>query len=213
LKEKAMKFKLLYLALLLALPASVFAQDSLRIGKPGTNPIIFAEGSFGYSGGNTNGWTAIASLNYQYKNDLFTFRSLSLVHYSWGAIQAGFVIIPLPRRTENVDEFSILYGKRYIYDNKSISFSVGIGTIKDRKLIVDADNYYWTEERSIGVPFEFNIKWFKREKKPFRIYWIVPVGPPMAFGGSIGFKLSGTIAKTNYIGVGMTYSYGWHKNY
>ncbi len=45
------------------------------------------------------------------------------------------------------------------------------------------------------------------------ILWVIPVGPPISFGGSLGFKFAGTVGKTNYVGWGITYSYGWHKNY
>jgi hypothetical protein len=191
-----------------------FAQDSTSVVAKDSNPVIFMEGGAGYSGGKSQGWTISYGLNYQYKNELFTARYIGLADYRLPGANGGLIIFPVPRRVETIDEASAMYGKRYIYNNKSISFSVGIGMVKQRKLkIIDSDNHEWIENKNFGFPFEFNIKWFKREKKPFRIYWVVPVGPPISFGGSIGFKFAGNIGKTNYAGIGLTYSYGWHRNY
>ncbi len=209
-----MKIKLLYFTLLLFWHWSGSAQDSLKVTNPKTNPILFFEGSGGYSGGKSDGWTATLSLNYQYKKNLFTARYLGLVDLHLDPNQSYILFVPNYRQSETIDELSVLYGRRYIYDNKSISFSLGIGSVRQRKVIdPDESVYVWKENRGLGVPFEFNIKWFKRVKKPIMIYWFIPVGPPTSFGGSIGFKFAGTVGKTSYVGLGMTYSYGWHKNY
>ncbi len=166
-----MKIKLPYVALLLAWTFVAVAQDSLKTIMPKTNPIVFFEGSGGYSGGKSDGWTGILSLNYQYKKNLFTARYLGLVDYHIDPDQGFVIFFPNYRKAETIDELSLLYGRRYIYGNKSISFSVGIGSVRQRKAInPEESDYIWEENRSLGVPFEFNIKWFKRRKEPIRIY-------------------------------------------
>lgn len=64
-----------------------------------------------------------------------------------------------------------------------------------------------------GVPFEANIHWFKARKERFRIYGLIPLGHPMGFGGSIGLKVFGSVSKNSYIGFGLMYGLGWHREY
>lgn len=109
-------------------------------------------------------------------------------------------------------EVALLYGLRTIEENHAYSFSLG----------VSYSGYYQNYDKNVnnninydyvGVPFEANIKWFKEEKRRFRIYGLIPVGKPTAFGGAIGFKLFGNISRQTYAGIGLTYGLGFHKVY
>lgn len=205
LKEKPMTKRILLFLSFISL--CCYSQDSIAIKHEKTNPIVFLENAAGYSWGKTHGWTSISSLNYQVKNDLYTLRYFALENYRWE-------VFLFPTRVETVDEVSLLYGKRFIYDDTSIGFSAGVGYVKHRERHeIEEDSYKWEQNGGIGFPFEFNVKWFKKRKRPFRIYWIVPVGKPTSFGGSVGFKFAGNIGRTNYVGFGLSYSYGWHRNY
>ena len=56
-----------------------------------SNPIVFAEILAGYSNGGYKGLTGGVTVNYQYKNNLFTFRNLELNNYK----KVGtYIIIP-----------------------------------------------------------------------------------------------------------------------
>ena len=58
------------------------------------------------------------------------------------------------------------------------------------------------------------MSFFKSKKERFRIFYgLIPVGEPISFGKSFGFKLSANIAKKSYIGLGLTFALGWHKIY
>lgn len=177
-----------------------------------SNPIIYFEGLFGYAGGEVSGLTIGGILNFQSNKDLFTVRLQNQTKIDSDYL-ALFPFSALFSKV-NIDEFSVLYGKRHIVDNKSYSFSLGLSSNIKHTRIRENNVVFWDDEKYFGIPFEINIKWFKREKKRFRIlYGIVPVGKETGFGRSIGFKFYGNIAKTSYIGVGINVGLGWHKKY
>ena len=122
--------------------------------------------------------------------------------------------IPFLVENLNSNEISLLYGKRFIKDGHSWSFSGGVSAnYALYKRRVDGVNQR-ASEAFVGFPLEINIKWFKKKKKRFRAwYGIVPIGKPTAFGRSLGFKLYGNLGKLSYIGIGLNYGFGWHKKY
>ncbi|MEZ4797967.1 MAG: hypothetical protein R2785_12460 [Flavobacteriaceae bacterium] len=187
-----------------------FGQTETDSTQQKTNPIIFIEGLFGYANGNLSGLTVGGEINFQYKKDLFTFR----VQNHSEAKSLWFFPVNLKFSKINIDEYSLLYGKRFIDDNESYSISIGISNNIKHERVNENNENFWTNESYFGFPFELNIKWFKREKERYRIlYGAVPVGKETGFGRSIGLKLYGNVAKTTYIGIGLTFGYGWHKKY
>ncbi len=159
------------------------------------------------------GWAAGGELNYQYKNHLFSFRYIEDVHNKFVIVSPSVILLPLPSLVEHITnkELGILYGRRWIYDDTAISVSGGISynhyTSKNLDSTLELIDDY------LGFPLEVNIKWFKAQKERYRIYQVIPVGKPTAFGRSFGFKFFANINKHSYLGFGFTYGFGWHKKY
>lgn len=202
--KKAMKNQSLLSAILLVMSLHCWSQEK-------TNPIIFTEFMLGYAGGSSQGLASGINLNYQTDNHLLTLRYNNVTEFKTDF----FLYIPIASHTiEQVDDIGLLYGRRKIQDNFSYSYSAGIALVKKRELISEEnDNFVYEKDQAVGVPFEFSIKWFNREKERYRIYCLIPVGKPISFSRSIGFKFFGNVSKTTYMGLGLTYGFGWHKNY
>ncbi len=196
----------------------VFAQvESDTISK--TNPIIFTEGFAGIAGSDNGAlWFSGVNLNYQFnRNDLVTakFSFNQGLETRWVSV-GPFVGFPLLEERETQFEYGVLYGKRWI--NKGFSYGVSAGvSYVDREYfdLNDENVYQLYQDNYFGVAYELNIKWFKKEKKRFRaFYGIIPVTQrKVAFGRSVGFKLVGNFSRNNYIGLGFSYGFGWHKKY
>ena len=73
-----------------------------QINKDKTNPILFAEMFVGYSGGSSEGWTGGFTVNYQFKDNLITGRSLGLSHLRYEGL---FLVIPIYKQIEAIDEY------------------------------------------------------------------------------------------------------------
>lgn len=207
------------LIIILFLCFNAFGQNDSTIDSiQKTNPVIFSEGYFGGAGSNNGGlWLLGYNLNYQFNDkDLMTARFSGLLGtYDNYLLASPLLILPFSTRKETQAEFALLYGKRWVYDNFSFSVSTGISHV-DRDYYKKVDNYYENiSENYFGVPIELNIKWFKSEKKRFRAYYgLIPIGKrKVSFGRSVGFKLTGNLAKNSYIGLALTYGFGWHKKY
>lgn len=200
-----MKNQTLLVGIILFLTISGWSQEQK------TNPIVFTEFLVGYAGGSSQGLASGINLNFQKNNHLFTARYLNVTEFrvDW------LIIIPTASTTiEQVHDVGLLYGRRKIHNNFSLSYSAGISYVNSRKLISEENNdLVYNRDENVGLPFEMNIKWFNSEKKRYRIYYIVPVGKPTSFSRSIGFKFFGTVSKTTFVGLGLNYGFGWHKNY
>jgi hypothetical protein len=111
-------------------------------------------------------------------------------------------------------ENAFMYGRRLVDGNMSYSYGAGISHI-DREYLMDETNNLlkYDNEQFIGLPFEFNVKWFNSTKQKYRIYELIPVGQPTSFANSIGFKFYGSISKRSFVGLGITFGLGWHKVY
>lgn len=213
-----------YIYLFLLFPFLLFAQetenDSVNSVKP--NPIIFGEMTLGLGAGKNFGGFLGGNINYQHKQHLFTFRYNSFGAIEYSKVRSGIIshlaLFPNYVNTEQINEYSLLYGNRYIDGNFSFSWSVGLGFVnsKNKNYIEELNQYgNWNRSSNIGIPIEFNVKWFKSEKKRFRAYYgIIPVGKKkVAFGRSFGFKLVGNVSKNSYFGLGISYGFGTHKDY
>lgn len=200
-----MKKKALILGFMLFIGMNCFAQEEK------TNPIVYAEIIIGYSNGSSKGVTSGGTLNYQRKNNLFSYRYLEL---SENRKEGSFFFIPVLVEVEILREQAIMYGRRFVDENTSYSFSAGIAYVGREFLIDDTNGVLkYNNTQSIGFPFELNIKWFNSKKERYRIYELIPVGKPTSFANSIGFKFYGNVSKTSFVGLGITFGLGWHKNY
>lgn len=201
--------KLIYLFFGIACHYACLAQQN-------SNPTIYVDGILGYAGGDSKGWTIGGSFNIQSKKDLFSFRILSVneIDPENDELKALAIIFPFLFTKNTVEEYAVLYGKRFVFDNKSISASLGASTIYRHYKIRRNNNRLHLEENYFGMPFEVSIRWFQSTKQRYRaVYGLVPIGKPTGFGRSIGFKLYGNISKHSFIGLGMTFGLGFHKKY
>ena len=182
------------------------SNNSIKIQKP--NPILFVEGSVGRS----RGWAVGGSINYQLDHHFFTFRYNYLIKLNTERNPIFLSIFPIVKTAREENELGILYGYRFINDEYSVSFSLGVSynfvDYYDRDTEIQIDR-----QRYAGLPFEINIKGFNAIKKRYRIYGLIPVTKPTAFANSLGLKLIGNISKRSYIGLGISYGFGYHKVY
>ncbi len=202
--------KIVALAILLSVSLTTIAQETAEK----TNPIIFIEGMFGGGGGEFAGFVLAATANYQTGKHLFTARLADHRETSYTAIALGLSGLPIFTPRMRNTEYALLYGRRYTKNSVSYSFAGGFSHDKLDTKLRDDDGVVYIDSKSYqGFAYEFNIKWFKRERRPYRVYMVIPVGEPTGFGRSIGFKLCGNISGHSYFGIGITYGFGWHKYY
>lgn len=171
-------------------------QDSAK--TKNTNPIIYAELILGYAPKTRTNIELAASINYQLKKSLFTLRATGLTHFL---------------DNDQYGELGVLYGLRFINGGRSLSYSIGVSYNETYLYDFSTYNYPLRREVFMGVPFEFNIKWFDEKKEKYRILGIFPVGKPFAFGTSDGFKIQGNLSKNSYIAFGIVLGFGFHKQY
>ncbi len=172
--------------------------------------ILGLGGTFGENLGLVTGF----GIHYQQKKNLYSFRYIYNPQYSYDVAVVAFTAFPIISVKNSLEEYAAMYCIRKINDGHSFSFSAGVSYNSFTSRLRDENNAsYTTVEEYIGFPFEVNVKWFKKEKKRFKIYHVIPVGKPTAVGGSFGFKLVGNISKNSFIGVGIVYGLGMHKVY
>jgi hypothetical protein len=193
----------------------MFSQNTTDTLSVRSNPITYIDLLGGYTNGEIKGYSFGTSLNMQNNKDLFTFRTLysAEINKDVNFLEA-LSIAPLFKGGNSINEYAVLYGKRFIDNNLAYSISLGISSNLKKHKVVQNNSKIWIRNQYIGIPFEINFNLFKPRKKRFRaLYGLVPLGKPTGFGRSFGFKLYGNIAKTSYIGIGLTFGYGWHKKY
>lgn len=206
--------KIIFFLLLSLLFLNIHSQEEKETGPP----IIFGELIFGGAGrinGNA-GFLFGAEINYQHRKSLFSIRHSENPQWETDVfLLTPVTAFPILREKNHNRETGLLYGRRWIYDGSSFSFSGGISINTFTSNLTDEnDARYRIEENYFGFPFEVNFKWFKSEKSPYRIFYgLIPVGEPTAFGNSFGFKLTGNISQNSYIGLGLVFGLGNHKKY
>lgn len=198
--------KKLLLLLALSLPLLCMAQD---IGRNRSNPIIYADLTFGGADGSSDGFMLGMGLNYQRNSHLFTLRWAVLGDLSMDVIDYP----PEPYYTETINDYGVLYGQRFIFGGTSLSVSAGASLYRRQTGVRIQGVTTHDRDAYIGFPFEIDFKLFKRERRPYHIYGLIPVGPPTSFGQSIGIKVMGSVSHTGFIGVGLTFGLGMHKEY
>lgn len=215
-----MKYIFLFLLFPFLLSAQESATDTISFEQP--NPVIFGEYFSGLGTGTSFGGYFGGSLNHQHQKHLFSLRYTWFGSIEYTKVRGGYIshllIFPAYVNIEKINDYSVLYGNRYVNGSFSFSWSAGLGIVQsqERSYIEDLNKYGdWKSNTSIGIPLELNVKWFKSEKKRFRAYFgIIPVGKKkVAFGRSFGFKLVGNVSKNSYFGLGISYGFGTHKIY
>lgn len=207
-------FAFLYLTL------NAIAQDSLNVDTPRrlkqtkTNPIIFSDFHFGWAFLGADGLYGGFNINYQYKKNLFTLRYNAIADLAGRDPQLRKLQIIAIEDQGHYQEYGMLYGRRYLTNTRGLSFSAGASfNYRVRKYPNAGSSKTITYDYYPGLPFELNVNWFKGRKRRFRIYHIIPVGEPTAFGASIGFKLHGNVSKNPYLALGIVYGLGMFKHY
>ena len=198
---------ILLAAISLSLHLVVFSQTSEK-----QNPVLFVDETLGGAFGDAGGLALGLGIHYQVKRNLFTARYTGTANFSVGILDP-LIPLPYPLLNSSLDEIALLYGQRFIDNGHAYGISLGASYNHYRVFNKKNDSPYDVNSKYIGLPFEANIKWFKSVKKRFRIYGLIPVGKPTAFGGSIGFKFFGNISKQSYAGIGLSYGLGYHKVY
>jgi hypothetical protein len=180
-----MKKTLLFSFLFLMSFSFVFSQekqDSLRVK---INPIFFTGINLGYVTVGLKGYHASFDINYQLKNNLVTFKYATITDLKIGVL----LFVPFPKINSATEQFSLLFGKRYVLDGFSYHFSGGISYNSSHDRKTDKRYHYF------GFPIEIGTHWFHSKKKRFRIFYgLIPVGKPTEFGSSFGIKLHANIA-------------------
>ncbi|WP_452222759.1 hypothetical protein [Lacinutrix chionoecetis] len=208
--------KYLFIILLSVVCQPCLAQDIESPKQNSNNPITYLNILIG-AGGNkeVSGLTLGLEGNYQLNKDLLTFRMLLISEKKENPnIFDALLIFPLFFGGDSLNEYALLYGKRFIFDGSALSVSAGISQniIKYSEEINNNRVFY--RDNYTAIPFEVNYHFFKTRKKRFRVlYGLIPIGKPTGFGRSFGFKLFGSFGKHNYVGFGITTGLGWHKKY
>lgn len=177
-----------------------------------SNPIIFAEVFFGFSGGRAGGWSLGAEQSYHIENNLFSVRYVGSAKFNNKGFASPFVPIPIIEGEATSEEFSILYGYRKIIDGDAFSIIGGISRNK-YTFYGNYENNTYKRDYYIGFPIELNYQFFKREKKRIYIYGIIPVGKPTGIGQGLGIKLIGNISRNPYLGLALNGGFGYFKKY
>lgn len=192
----------------------VHSQDNES--KTKENPIVFAEGNFGFGNGSADGLVIGYTLNYQFKGNLLTFRNNYLASKNKDRDKglSRALIFPAYVQGNSINEYALLYGRRLIFDGSSLGFSLGISTNNAVYRNEIDDSIQRTSVNYMAIPYEVSFKLFKRDKSRYRVlYGLIPIGSPTAFSRSFGVKLFGSLGKESYLGIGFTFGFGWHKKY
>jgi hypothetical protein len=205
-----MRLRLFFTGLGILYSLNGFSQDSLKK----TNPIIYFETCFSLPL-NELGVQLNLDLNYQVKGNLYTLRFVGAAYFDVGTVALSPVnYFPTISGKGGLEEYGVLYGRRFIEGGQSFSFSAGL-SLNDRTGYTAGMNNQQRHYESyyIGIPFEVNWLAFKGRKRKYHIYSIIPVGKPTAFGNSIGFKISGNASQHGYVALCLIYGIGYHKAY
>jgi len=177
-----------------------------------SNPIIYTELFVGLSGGRAGGLGFGFEGNYQSKNNLFSARYVGNVRLDNTGFISPFIPIPNIQTSSTTEEFSILYGYRKAINGHALSISGGLSRNK-YTFYGDNGNNNYKRDYYLGIPFELNYQFFKREKKRIYIYGIIPIGKPTALGSGFGIKAIGNISRNPYLGLALSSGLGYFKKY
>lgn len=178
------------------------------------NPIIYADSFLGGAGGRAGGFSIGLGLNYQIKHSLLSLRYLgNLKLNSKWVLLTPVTALPVINEKSNSEEYAALYGYRLIKTGHAFSFSLGVSHNSFSEYLDETNQQIKKTSSYLGVPYEANVNWFKKEKRKYRIYGVIPVGKPTSFGNSLGLKIFGNISENSILGIGLTGGLGYHKKY
>ena len=182
-------------------------------------PVIYGEIIGGFSKTTDHSeWLYGGDVNYKINKVLISARMVEN-YYQFVTIamiprELMLLLFPLVEGPKYLDDYSVLVGYVKTEDDFSFSFSAGISyNTYSQHFTTEAGNRYVIDDHFWGIPLEANIKWFKKDKEPYKILGVIPVGNPTSFGNSIGFKLLGNISKKSYVGLAVVVGIGIHKEY
>lgn len=200
-----MRKKLLKVVFLFTFINTMQAQQITDSDVKKSNPIIYAEMFGGFSAIKDFGVAGGLEMNYQYKKSLFSFRFTDITGYRKEEIIPIFPV-PIYSKTENIQEYAVLYGVRWVKSSHSYSLSTGVSYNNLELEIRDSEgNRYFNYKNFYGVPFEANFKWFypkRRDKIIFNA--LIP---------SVGLKIFGNIAQQSFVGAAVSVGFGFSKQY
>ena len=153
--------------------------------------------------GNGGGISVGAGLNYNIKkSDLIGLRYFNTTNIEvQGEAAAATPFVVLPYFTINLDHVNnvsgLVYGKRFVNDNKSWTIAAGPGIGFFYDYIYTEDNNYRTYEAYFTIPFEASFDLFMRK--------------PDKFGIGMRVKIFGAASKYSSLGVGVALTLGYHK--
>lgn len=185
-------------------------------GKQSGNPILFIDGVFGFGNGSADGLVIGYSLNYQFNDNLITFRNnyLASKNKNRDSALSNAFFFPAYIQGNSVNEYALMYGKRLVFDGSSLSFSAGISSNQAVYRTQINDQRIRTSINFLALPYEISLKLFKRNKSQYRVFYgLIPIGNPTGLSRSFGVKLFGSLGKESYFGFGITIGLGWHKIY
>lgn len=177
-----------------------------------SNPIVFTEVFFGFSGGRAGGWSLGAEQSYQVKNNIFSVRYVGSLNFNNTRFASPFIPIPIIETEATSEEFSILYGYRKIINGDAFSVSGGLSRNK-YTFYGNVENNIYKRDYYLGFPIEINYQFFKREKRRIYIYGLIPVGKPTGLGQGFGIKAFGNISRNSYYGLALSGGFGYFKKY
>lgn len=184
--------------------SQTFSFASVLDSIPKSNPIVYLDVQLGIGRADKIALSGSYSINFQSGKNLYTARILNMAR-----VDDWFFIFPITGTSTT--EIGLLYGRRYIENGESLSFSAGLSQVTTSQNFVNEPRVISSH---FGVPFEFNYMFFNAKKARYHIlYGLIPIGKPTALGRSIGFKLFGNISKNSFFGFGVSTSIGWHKKY
>ncbi|MEO8795354.1 MAG: hypothetical protein ABI390_07780 [Daejeonella sp.] len=205
-----MKYLLLFF-LILIFSFSAYCQDSLKR----SNPVIYGESVYGISFGKTGGLTGGGQLNYQFKKNLISIKYTGRLKLkSQLEMITPVTAFPIIEERNSSNEFSALYGLRFLETGQAFNFSLGISETILREVFKDEEQTKYSKiQHYLGVPYELSMNFFKSKRDRFKLYNFFPIGPKTAFGGGVGVKIFGNISKFTTHGLAVSYSLGYHKKY
>lgn len=161
--------------------------------KPQRNyPILFLEAFGGYSIISDSGFAGGFELNYQKNKNLVSFRIIEIAGYI--RTSEPIALISQYTRTKHDNEYALLFGKRWLQNNHSLSVSSGVSY-----------NHFISKDNNadyLGLPLEANIIWYSSKKTNTIGHIVTP---------KFGFKLFGSISRNSFAGIGISLSIGTHK--
>lgn len=209
-----MRYLLTFLCVICIYTCKVLGQDTVKTNiVVKTNPIVFGEIGLGFALAGISGPQITFGFNYQIKHSLLTARYTGIADLKLSVL-APIIPFPILIQQGHADEYAILYGLRSIKEGRSLSLSLGVSeNVRIAKYTGFSNQQYINKSSYVGFPFELNVKWFKRKKERYKVYYIFPVGKPTGFGRSFGLKLSGNFSKYSYLAFGIVGGLGYHKHY